>query len=124
MSSDDSGKNSLAGIWTLVKGKWDEGQGIRVIQEDQYMQYKIYTSDTFIVVRVDKAYGEVVSTHGGSYEFDGNKLTEKIEFASQTAREVVDTTHVFNLELSEETYKQTGTEGPLTHLEEYWKKAK
>jgi hypothetical protein len=123
MSSDDSDENSLTGTWVLTKGKWSEGEEPQEIPAN-VIQYKIYTSDTFIVVWIDKENGVVERTHGGSYEFDGKKLTEKIEFGSESAKDMVGVTHVFNLELSEDTFKQTGTEGSLAHLEEYWKKAK
>ena len=99
---------SLIGAWegthTLEDGTPTKNV---VIFADGYQVISTYHAET----------GAFISTNGGTWNLEGNTMTEKVEFDTKTP-ERVGSEVVFDIELTENTLKAVGTDLSLSRIDD------
>jgi hypothetical protein len=82
---------------------------------------KIYNDTHWVLVQPDPDSGKVVFVHGGTYDFDGTFLEEKVEFAGEDTVDLIGTSFKFRIVFGEGTYEQVDPNGVFS---ETWKRTK
>jgi hypothetical protein len=107
--------SKLVGTWKLEESEnpgSPSGIGTRL---------KMFTRTHWCVVQPDPDSGMIVFQHGGTYEFDGSELKEKVEFAGESTSTLIGNTSMFKLEIKRGVLKQMDPHGVFN---ETWRKAK
>jgi hypothetical protein len=82
---------------------------------------KIYNDTHWVLVQPDPDSGKVVFVHGGTYNFDGTYLEEKVEFAGEDTVDLVGTSFKFRIVFGEGSYEQIDPNGVFS---ENWNRTK
>jgi len=109
---------SLEGVWSLQSARW----GTSVFGEGKYKDVtvvKMYSYPRFSFAYFNEKTNTFVGAGGGTYQFDGKTLTEKIEYWSWGTPKYP--LSVFKVQFSGEHYTQEGWDNGLL---ETWKKIK
>ena len=108
--------NEVIGTWVLVgaPGKVHDvpATGGRL---------KFLTGKYWTVTQADPKTGMTVFHHGGTYELDGDKYSEKIEYANRTTTNLIGKTFKFTITVEGDTLTLTGDGNSM---KEVWKRAK
>jgi hypothetical protein len=110
--------NKLEGAWQMQTGQWGNdklGEGVY----KNVSVTKIYAYPRFAFSYYDIDGKKFVGAGGGTYEFDGTKLTENIEYWSWGKPEYP--VSVFKVAFAADTFTQQGWDSGLS---ETWKHAK
>ena len=106
----------LVGTWILV-GTPDEIGEIPA----KGGRLKFFTGRHWCITHSDPEAGKVTFHHGGTYKFDGNEYTEKIEYANESTESLIKKSFKFKITVEGDTYTQIGVENPY---DEVWKRLK
>ncbi len=106
----------LEGAWKMQSGEWDDTR----LGEGPYKNVeaiKIYAYPRFAFAYYNEKTNQFVGAGGGTYQFDGEKLTEHVEYFSWGKPEfpIAD----FNVTITNGLYTQSGWQNGL---KETWKK--
>jgi hypothetical protein len=117
-SSPEASKlaKDLIGTWILV-GTPDEVGEI----PDKGGRLKFITGRHWTITQADPNTGLVIFHHGGTYTLDGNEYVEKIEYANENTKQLINKTLKHKIKVEKDTYTQIGVGNPYT---EVWKRLK
>ena len=117
-SSPETSKlaKDLIGTWILV-GTTDEVGEI----PDKGGRLKFITGRHWTITQADPNTGLVIFHHGGTYTLDGNEYVEKIEYANENTKQLINKTLKHKIKVGKDTYTQIGVGNPYT---EVWKRLK
>ena len=105
----------LIGTWQLETAKnpgSPSGIGTRL---------KLFTGTHWCVIQPDPASGKIVFQHGGHYSFDGNVLSETIDFAGDSTSSLIGRTFKLKIDVGNDSLKQMDPDGVFN---ETWRRAK
>jgi len=106
----------LIGTWVLV-GTPDEVGEI----PSKGGRLKFITGRHWNITQADPETGLVIFHHGGTYTLDGDEYVEKIEFANENTKQLINKTLTHKIKVEKDTYTQIGVGNPYT---EVWKRLK
>jgi hypothetical protein len=106
----------LIGTWILV-GTPDEVGEIPA----KGGRLKFITGRHWTITQADPNTGLVIFHHGGTYTLDGNEYVEKIEYATENTKQLINKTLKHKIKVEKDTYTQIGVGNPYT---EVWKRLK
>ncbi len=105
----------LMGAWQLKSAK-NPGSPSRI-----GTRLKLFTGTHWCVIQPDPTSGKIVFQHGGHYSFDGNVLSETIDFAGESTSSLIGRTFKHKLKITSDALEQIDPEG---RFNETWERAK
>ena len=106
----------MVGTWALAGTPDDVGE-----PPAKGGRLKFLTGRHWVITQADPNTGEVVFHHGGTYTLDGDEYVEKVEYANENTKYLINQTLKFKVKVEENTYTQIGVGNPYS---EVWKRAK
>ena len=97
---------SLEGVWKLIESEW---QGKKV-EDSDYTSFKIYSYPRFIWGQYHAKGKNFIGAGGGTYQYDGKKLIEHVEYLSFYEMEPGDLTAIITT-LSPGVIRQVSNDG-------------
>ncbi|MHC4638941.1 MAG: hypothetical protein ACYTBV_15810 [Planctomycetota bacterium] len=115
-SAESQLAKAMIGTWVLVGTPDEVGEppaaGGRL---------KFLTGRHWNITQADPNTGLVIYHHGGTYTLDGDKYTEKVEYANKDTDYLIKEILKFKIKVEKDTYTQIGIGNPYT---EVWKRLK
>ena len=82
---------------------------------------KLFTGTHWCVIQPDPNSGEIVFQHGGRYEFDGDKMKTKTDFAGESTKALLGREGTYTINVDGDTMTQVDADGVFN---ETWKRVK
>jgi len=100
-------RSALEGKWKLVS-VMQEPQSTHQPNIDSTAYYKILTTNTFAWFIYSKNSGELTATAGGSYELEGEKYTEYLEYIYPHDPAIMSSSIPFRCQLNQDRWIHSG----------------
>ena len=82
---------------------------------------KFFGAKNWTITQADPDTGDVVVHHGGTFTLEGDKFSEKIEYANDNSKDLIGKTLHFTIKVEDDKLTQQGIDNSFN---EVWKRVK